>query len=331
MFNIREFLVVTEVPKLAKMHNRIAGAAISLTLVLGLLPVGADFALAGPRDTLAHTAVMSHIVPASEFTNPPATTNRAIIHALYAYQNGMERPASAYHEYEYAYGYRYDYDSVYNYAYEYEYIPIGGSPGYVMYLTFDDGPTANVTPLILDILAERDIRATFFVVGRNVRANPDVMRRIVYEGHVVGIHSDTHDYDQIYESLDAFIADFRAIQEMIEGFTGYTPRIYRFPGGSVTRFNANVRDAAIDWLEENGYVYFDWNASIDDSIGGNRTPQQLLQRGLETTSGEHVIMLAHDTRPATAEMMGEMIDILAEQYVFDVLTVYVEPTQMTRR
>jgi len=204
-------------------------------------------------------------------------------------------------------------------------------PRRVVYLTFDDGPTRNVTPRILDTLAERGIHATFFVVGSMVRANPDIMQRIVDEGHTVGIHSDTHVYAQIYASLNAFINDFRAAQDLIAEFTGYTPTIYRFPGGSNTGFNARVRTPAINFLDEHGYVFFDWNASIDDSIGGNRTPAQLLARGLETTHGDKVIMLAHDTQSATAAMMGDLIDALsARGFVFDVLTSDVEPIHFVR-
>jgi len=204
-------------------------------------------------------------------------------------------------------------------------------PRRVMYLTFDDGPTHTVTPIILDILAEREIHATFFVVGSMIRANPDVMQRIVDEGHTIGIHSYTHIYSQIYASLDAFIHDFTAIRDLIAEFTGYTPDIYRFPGGSNTGFNARVRTKAMNWLDENDYVFFDWNASIDDSIGGNRTPAQLLARGLETTRGDKVIMLAHDTQPATALMIADLIDILAQDFVFDVLTSDVEPVRFVHR
>ena len=204
-------------------------------------------------------------------------------------------------------------------------------PHRVMYLTFDDGPTRNVTPLILDALAEREVHATFFVVGSMVRANPDIMQRIVDEGHTVGIHSDSHIYAQIYASLDSFIYDVITSRDLIAEFTGYKPTIYRFPGGSNTGFNARIRNEAIDWLAEHGYVFFDWNASVDDSIGGNRTPAQLLARGLETVRADKVIMLAHDTQPATAEMIGELVDILAQDFVFDVLTSDVEPIHFPRR
>jgi len=313
----------------AQLQNSATAVTMSAILVFASFAAGVELALADSGDRSAVYAPDAALTDGNlSFENDAYELTRATLLAL--------RPEPYQAELDYEYLHSYDYDYIYEYSYNYEYvyesehIPTGGMPQRVMYLTFDDGPTRHVTPLILDILAERDIQATFFVIGKNVRENPDIMRRIVNEGHTVGIHSDTHDYNQIYASLEAFIKDFTITRDLIAEFTGYYPVIYRFPGGSVTRFNERVRDAAINFLESNGYVYFDWNASIDDSIGGNPTPERLLARGLETVSGDHVIMLAHDTQPATAKMMGRMIDILAEDFVFDVITSDVEPIQMPR-
>ena len=365
MLNIRKILGDEDVPLLAKLHNRVAGSALSVTLALGLLSAGAVFADADEAivaagyptfSNVSFEAVDAQVVFVSSIVAEidqditqmplwlrpngaeyPITADVDIIYQdsynmpLWLYPNNAEYPiiledAPSYTEPEYDPEYLPAEAEGYH-----EYIPVGGMPAYIMYLTFDDGPTRHVTPIILDILAERDIQATFFVIGRNVRANPDIMQRIVDEGHTIGIHSDCHDYGVMYASLEAFINDVVTTRELIAEFTGYLPDIYRFPGGSVTRFNERIRRDAITFLDEHEIVYFDWNASIDDSIGGNRTPAQLLARGLETARGDHVIMLAHDTQPATAEMIAEMIDIFAETYLFDVLTSDVEPVQMGRR
>ena len=328
MFNIRDFLENSGLPRVSQLQNCITTLAMSAMLVLGSLHTGAELAFANAAaqaaPPAAHIQGGSPILYVADFENAAIELNVEIVRAFVSEPPQYESTPECTDNYVC----NYNYECIQEYIPEY--VPAGGMPYRVMYLTFDDGPTRAVTPKILDILAERGIHATFFVVGRNVRANPDIMQRIVDEGHTVGIHSDTHDYNQIYASLEAFINDFKITRELIAEFTGYYSDIYRFPGGSVTRFNANVRNAAIDFLDSIGVVYFDWNASIDDSIGGNPTPDQLLARGLQTINGDMVIMLAHDTQINTAKMMGRMIDILAEDFIFDVLTSDVEPVQMLR-
>lgn len=101
----------------------------------------------------------------------------------------------------------------------------------IMYLTFDDGPSAESTEQILDILKERNIKATFFVIGENVRKHPEIARRIVEEGHTIGIHCDVHDYEMLYESVDSYVADFEKAYDTVLSVTGVEAKIFRFPGG----------------------------------------------------------------------------------------------------
>ena len=100
-----------------------------------------------------------------------------------------------------------------------------------VYLTFDDGPSKNTTQ-ILDILDEYNIKATFFVVGKTDNYSKDIYRRIVDEGHSLGLHSYSHRYEIIYESLDNFQYDLYKLQEFLYDVTNYKANIYRFPGGS---------------------------------------------------------------------------------------------------
>ncbi|MCL2618087.1 MAG: polysaccharide deacetylase family protein [Defluviitaleaceae bacterium] len=321
MFNLREFLESTGQPAWSQLQNYTINHTLPAVLITGILFSAGEFAVAEASDRAipVHAALYAEHVEYAYYVEH-------VEYAEYAPQ-GEDEPETAY-GYAEAQAHEYYYAEAKPVA---AYTPSQPVPHRVMYLTFDDGPTRTVTPLILDILAERDIRATFFVVGRNVRANPEIMQRIVDEGHTVAVHSYSHDYAEIYASLEAFVHDFTVTRSIIAEFTGYYSDLYRFPGGSVTRFNANVRDDAIDFLESIGVVYFDWNASIDDSIDNRRTAKQLLERGLETARGDSVIMLAHDTRMVTAEMMAEMIDIFAKDFVFDVLTTDVTPAQMPRR
>ena len=98
------------------------------------------------------------------------------------------------------------------------------------YLTFDDGPSRN-TDAILKILAENNIKATFFVTARNTDAtNMQRYRRIVEAGHTLAMHSGTHNYREVYASREAFLADYAKISDLVYEITGTRSVIYRFPG-----------------------------------------------------------------------------------------------------
>ncbi|MBO4461285.1 MAG: polysaccharide deacetylase family protein, partial [Lachnospiraceae bacterium] len=100
-----------------------------------------------------------------------------------------------------------------------------------VYLTFDDGPSHN-TELILDILKEYNVKATFFVIGRNDEYSKSLYKRIVDEGHTIALHSYTHRYSSIYASLDAYKEDLQKISDLVYDATGVRSKFIRFPGGS---------------------------------------------------------------------------------------------------
>lgn len=195
-----------------------------------------------------------------------------------------------------------------------------------MYLTFDDGPSEENTNRVLDILKERDIKATFFLVGENVRKHPEVVQRIIEEGHTIGIHCDNHDYKTVYASVDSFVQDFETAHQTLFELTGLDVKIFRFPGGSINDFNVGVREDIIQEMTNRGYIYFDWNASLEDAVKES-APEELIQNGVETTLGRNrVVMLAHDVVYNTGICLGELLDRLPE-YEMRTLTEEVEPIQ----
>ncbi len=195
-----------------------------------------------------------------------------------------------------------------------------------MYLTFDDGPSAENTMTILDTLKEQDVKATFFVIGENVRKHPEVAKRIVEEGHTIGIHCNWHDYDALYESVDSYVADFEQAYRIVYEVTGVEAKLFRFPGGSINAYNEAVYEDIIAEMTEKGFVYFDWNASLEDAVGKSE-PEQLLANARESTLGrKRIVMLAHDTVYNTALCLDELIDQFPE-YTFEPLTAEVEPIQ----
>ena len=181
-----------------------------------------------------------------------------------------------------------------------------------MYLTFDDGPSEENTKRVLDILKDRDIKATFFLVGENVRKHPEVARRIVAEGHTIGIHCDSHDYAALYESVDSYVADFEKARQTVYEVTGVETNLFRFPGGSVNAYNQKSGAAIIQEMTDRGYIYYDWNASLEDAVK-NPDPKKLIINGVETTLGrKKVILLAHDVVYSTGICLEELLDSLPE-------------------
>lgn len=193
-----------------------------------------------------------------------------------------------------------------------------------MYLTFDDGPSEENTRKVLDILRERNIKATFFLVGENVRRHPEVARQIVAEGHTIGIHCDNHDYNALYESVDSYVADFEKARQTVYEVTGVETNLFRFPGGSINAYNKNTSKAIIREMTDRGYIYYDWNASLEDAVR-NPDPKQLVENGVSTTFGrKKVVLLAHDVVGSTCLCLEELLDSLPE-YEMKPLSEDVEP------
>ena len=137
-----------------------------------------------------------------------------------------------------------------------------------IYLTFDDGPSKN-TYSILNYLKKNNVPATFFVIPtRNSRAS---LKQITDAGHAIGVHSASHEYKEIYASVEAFLNDFKKAYDMIYEQTGVKPYFFRFPGGSKNGHNAGVRSDIIAEMTRRGFVFFDWNVDSKDIDGANWT------------------------------------------------------------
>ena len=195
-----------------------------------------------------------------------------------------------------------------------------------MYLTFDDGPSEENTSAVLDILKENNIKATFFVVGENVRKHPEVARRIVEEGHTIGIHCNCHDYDKIYADVDSYLADFEEAWNAVYEVTGAEAVLFRFPGGSINAYNKELYEDIIGEMTDRGYIYFDWNGSLEDAMS-KTSPEQLIENARESTLGRRkVVMLAHDIVYNTTLCLRELIDSFPD-YKMEPLTPEVAPIQ----
>lgn len=165
----------------------------------------------------------------------------------------------------------------------------------VVYLTFDDGPSAR-TPEILEILDRYGVKATFFAVGPDTEQARRWMRDIVAAGHTLGIHSYTHDYDKIYASVEAYLDDFTRMYHLILEATGTAPRIFRFPGGSVNAHNGAIYQEISGEMIRRGFVYYDWNRQNGDAVRRPPSAGVLARNALDKLgSSSRVIVLMHDS------------------------------------
>lgn len=192
----------------------------------------------------------------------------------------------------------------------------------VAYLTFDDGPSQTVTPKILEVLKEKNVKATFFVVGNQIESSDtakELLKRIHSEGHTIGNHTYSHDYSYLYPNRYAnsenIMSDIEKTNSIIRQVLGDNINInsVRLPGGHMSWKNLEDTDSA---FSEKGYYSIDWNALNGDAEGVKRNSAELVQRAKETISTNGpVVILMHDTygKEETAKALPEIIDYLKEQ------------------
>ncbi len=184
-----------------------------------------------------------------------------------------------------------------------------------VYLTFDDGPS-DYTDAILDILDDYNIKATFFVVGKDVDTYGDAYKRIVDDGHTIGMHSYSHNYSAVYSSKEAFESDFNEIHDLIYDVTGVDSKFYRFPGGSSNKLSNIGMYPFISFLNEEGVEYFDWNVSSGDATSAAFTSAELVDNVMtDVVKYKTSVVLLHDSRgkQATVEALPELIEALQQE------------------
>ena len=204
--------------------------------------------------------------------------------------------------------------------------------GKKVYLTFDDGPSEH-TAEILDILKKNNVKATFFVIHRDEPELEQLYSRIVDDGHTIGMHSYTHEYEKVYASESAFEKDVKDIHDFIKKVTGVDAKFYRFPGGSSNDVSDNVQTSdMIDYLNEKGIVYFDWNAASLDAEDETLTPAQLNENVMyyvESNPGDSVVLM-HDFKncePTVAALQSLIDTLKSEGYEILPITDDTEPVQ----
>lgn len=177
-----------------------------------------------------------------------------------------------------------------------------------IYLTFDDGP-GPYTDRLLDILAEYNVKVTFFVTCLNPDY-ADCIGRAYNEGHSIAAHTASHNYYQIYASEDAFFGDMDRVQELIYQQTGSYTSLIRFPGGSsntVSSFNPGIMTRLVQAVTDSGYKYFDWNVSSGDA-GETTDTNQVVENIISGCNGRKAsVVLQHDIKDYSVAAVEQVI------------------------
>ena len=199
--------------------------------------------------------------------------------------------------------------------------------GKTIYLTFDDGPSA-VTEEILEVLDQYNVKATFFTLGYGSK---ETYQKLVNDGHALGVHSYSHDYDTIYASMENFQNDVTTLRDLLEEYTGQEIFLYRFPGGSNNEVHKNAGNMKmadfVDYINSIGMKYVDWNASSSDAeyVTGdvdviyNQSAGDISYWGDETDQTT-IVLLMHDaeTKTTNPDVLRKLIpEFLEKGYAFD--------------
>ncbi|EGP4839524.1 TPA: polysaccharide deacetylase family protein [Enterococcus faecium] len=166
-------------------------------------------------------------------------------------------------------------------------------------ISFDDGPGATTTPQLLRILKEKNVHATFFVLGENMAQHPEIVKQTAEAGHEIGNH--TYDHQNLATlSAQSMTEEVTKADTEIKKVTGKTPAFVRPPYGSVTNVGATIiQRPIIEW-------------SVDSEDWKTRNPDLILQK-IQATVYDGAIILFHDIYPETIRAVPQVIDYLKEQ------------------
>ena len=191
-----------------------------------------------------------------------------------------------------------------------------------VYLTFDDGPSKEITGQVLDILKQEQVPATFFVLGARVELYPEVLQRAYNEGHYIANHGYSHIYSEIYQNKDTVFAEYIDCENSIKralNNDNYSSFLFRFPGGSSGGYYKKVKSEARELLNSYGFAFTNWNCLTGDAEGKN-TKEECIQEFIDTKGEQNsLIVLMHDSndKPQTVEALPEIIKILKDEgYIF---------------
>lgn len=192
----------------------------------------------------------------------------------------------------------------------------------IAYLTFDGGPSSNVTPEILNILKNYNIKATFFVNGKNSINNSDILIKTKRSGNQIALRSFDTNYRNLYINPQIYLQDLKESNDVISAILGgnnFQQHLIRFPGGS-NMVNSTFRQA----IAKSGYNYVDWNVDSYDSLETSSSGYSNIVDKVKIScrNKNHVVILMHDDYncKATLKALPQIIEYLSKEgYTFKIL------------
>jgi len=157
------------------------------------------------------------------------------------------------------------------------------------------------------------VKATFFVVGKEDEVSKETIRRIVAEGHTLGMHSYSHKYAELYASEESFREDFEKQRAFLEELTGTPCKFYRFPGGSSNTVSEVDMQLLADYLDSQGVIFHDWNIASGD--GGRRLldVETLVKNSTtDVVNWKRAVVLLHDSaeKNTTVDALPQIIETI---------------------
>ncbi|GAA0066305.1 MAG: polysaccharide deacetylase family protein [Clostridium perfringens] len=205
--------------------------------------------------------------------------------------------------------------------------------GKYVFLTFDDGPS-NSTEKILNTLKEKDVHATFFVLGSSIEKDSkrqEYLKEELKSGNAIANHSYSHDFKKLYPgnklNIDSFMNELNKTNDIMKSILGeeFDCKVLRMPGGYGTRkyYKDPFLKEFDNILQENGIINVDWNALDGDAEGKSYSTEEMLNYVKKTSKGKnHVVILMHDAagKEKTVEILPQIIDYYKnEGYEFKVI------------
>jgi peptidoglycan/xylan/chitin deacetylase (PgdA/CDA1 family) len=188
-----------------------------------------------------------------------------------------------------------------------------------VYLSFDDGPN-DQTSAILDILSKYKIHAAFFMLGPQIEKHPDLVKRVVNEGHSIGLHGVTHVANLIFSTPNSVVQEMNSCRASLNKITNVSTNLIRVPYGSKPYMKQAYRDAIVNA----GYKMWDWNVDSMDSRGAD-TPAIIQTTIKQIAEKDHPIILFHD-KSTTVRALPTIIEYLIQHdYTFKLIRSNMKP------
>lgn len=191
----------------------------------------------------------------------------------------------------------------------------------IIYLTFDDGPSKGPCNEVLDILKSENVPGTFFILGNEIKGNEDTLKRIYSEGHALGLHSMTHERNNLYNNNDDFLNEMVQVQKLIQDITGHKSNILRFPFGCNNN-TYKLKKSLVDLLHKNDFKIYDWTLDSKDGEFYSSSPDTFYKASISKENNIFLLMHCGTVNKNSPKALKNIIKYYKDNgYTFKPITV----------